>query len=383
MSVAAAQQSTGRILLIAYHFPPSSAVGGLRAANFARCLRAFGWEPHVLTIRDRDMAQIDRSRERWLDGITIHHAAVLPTIEGLYSAAIRRWRRNRRLTLPSAAGPVATASPNGKRTETLKQRVKRYILSMLALPDRERGWLPTAVIGAVTRIRRHRMGWIMTSCPPYSVHVVGVIVKRLTGVKWIADFRDPWMTTGSKRLFPTSALSLAIERWLERRVIERADLVVFNVERLRNAYRDRYRTVPRGKLVFIPNAVSSRAVPDRTAAPKYDRFTLTYTGSLYLGRSPEPVFKALATLIAEGRLAPNGARLVLAGQCDNIEGVPTLTVAGAYGLENMVEVQGTVSYEAAMENSASPVTQEYAGKMMALGEGPPTFYNLDVLDDRS
>jgi hypothetical protein len=41
------------------------------------------------------------------------------------------------------------------------------------------------------------------------------------------------------------------------------------------------------------------------------------------------------------------------------------------------------SYEAAMENSNLPVTQEFSGKMMALGDGPPTFYNLDVIEDRS
>ena len=36
-----------------------------------------------------------------------------------------------------------------------------------------------------------------------------------------------------------------------------------------------------------------------------------------------------------------------------------------------------------MENSALPQTQEFSGKMMALGEGQPKFYNLDILDDRS
>jgi len=41
------------------------------------------------------------------------------------------------------------------------------------------------------------------------------------------------------------------------------------------------------------------------------------------------------------------------------------------------------SYESAMENSALPQTQEFSGKMMALGEGQPKFYNLDILDDRS
>jgi hypothetical protein len=39
------------------------------------------------------------------------------------------------------------------------------------------------------------------------------------------------------------------------------------------------------------------------------------------------------------------------------------------------------SYDAAMENSNLPVTQEFSQRMMALGDGPPTFYNLNVIED--
>jgi hypothetical protein len=39
------------------------------------------------------------------------------------------------------------------------------------------------------------------------------------------------------------------------------------------------------------------------------------------------------------------------------------------------------SYEEAMRNSALPETDAFSQKMMALGDGPPTFYNLDVIDD--
>ncbi len=41
------------------------------------------------------------------------------------------------------------------------------------------------------------------------------------------------------------------------------------------------------------------------------------------------------------------------------------------------------SYEEAMANSESDVTQEFASKMMPLADGEPTFHNLDVVEDRS
>ena len=40
------------------------------------------------------------------------------------------------------------------------------------------------------------------------------------------------------------------------------------------------------------------------------------------------------------------------------------------------------SYESAMENSNLPMTQEFSQKMMALADGAPTFFNLDVVEDR-
>ena len=40
------------------------------------------------------------------------------------------------------------------------------------------------------------------------------------------------------------------------------------------------------------------------------------------------------------------------------------------------------SYEAAMENSAMPETDALSRKMMTFAEGPATFYNLNVINDR-
>jgi hypothetical protein len=41
------------------------------------------------------------------------------------------------------------------------------------------------------------------------------------------------------------------------------------------------------------------------------------------------------------------------------------------------------SYDDAMKNSEDPRTQALAGDMAKLADGPPTFYNLDVIDEIS
>jgi glycosyltransferase involved in cell wall biosynthesis len=189
----------------------------------------------------------------------------------------------------------------------------------------------------------------MTSCPPYSVHLIGLAVKIMAGTKWIADFRDPWVTTVSKRSYPTSAMSIRLASWLERKVIEKADLLLFNVERLRNAYRERYAHVPVEKFVFIPNGIASRALEQTAPVAKYECFTLSYIGTLYVGRSPEPVFQAISQLIQEGKTTPEAIRIKLVGDCQTVDGTPTASLIGKYGLESSVEVHDPLPYTEALE----------------------------------
>ena len=40
------------------------------------------------------------------------------------------------------------------------------------------------------------------------------------------------------------------------------------------------------------------------------------------------------------------------------------------------------SYESAMENSHDVTTEELSQRMAALADGPPTFFDLDIVEDR-
>jgi hypothetical protein len=304
-----------------------------------------GWRVRALTIPDRSIEQLDPARLTTVEGIPIDVAPVWPTGISLLTAALKLRRRSQPAGATSPTPrPRTTGAVKG---ESFARRIRRYVMSFAFLPDGEKGWCVPAIVEAVRQIRRHRLRWFMTSCPPYSVHLVGLMVRTLTGARWIADFRDPWMTTGSKRLYPTCAASLTIESWLERRVIERADLVVFNVERLRDAYRSRYAHVTASKFAFIPNAIA--AVSQSAPAPAFDRFTICYTGSLYVGRSPEPVFHAVSKLIRAGTVMPDAVRILLVGQCRFIDGTPTEHVVRRYGLESTVEVRDFVPHAEAFD----------------------------------
>jgi hypothetical protein len=311
-------------------------------------VKEFGWAPLVVTITDEHVSGRDESRLAGLDGVAVSKAKPARSLSELYLAIKRLVAPARE---PAAMPPIQSvaASPNSPRPETRTRALRRYMLSLMVLPDAERVWICPAARTAIKEIRRRRASCIVTSCPPYSVHVAGLIVHAFTGVRWVADFRDPWMSGGRKSLFATSRLSLAIDRWLERQVVERADVIVANTRKLCASLRAAYPHLPESKFVMVPNSIDVSRLADLRAMPKDPVFTITYTGSLYFNRSPEPLFRAVRQLLDGGALQRPDLRIALTGQCDRVGDVATTELIRRYELEGMVTVSEPIAYGAALE----------------------------------
>lgn len=341
-----------KILIISYHFPPSQAVGGLRAANFARYLPASGWQPCVLTIKDKYIDNLDAERLQGLESLTIYKTNKLPQVMEFYRLAkssLKKMLKSRQKGTDGSTGSKNRSDESEISEDTL-QRVKRYYASLfLALPDYEKNWILPASTKAIREIRRNKIDYILTSCPPYSVHLVGLLAHLATGANWIADFRDPWYVASKKRMYPTCTLSRKIEGALEKQVMKRARLVLCNTERLCDTLASAYSKVKKNGFVYIPNGISTDIFSGLRDLPKYEKFTLTYTGSLYFFRTPEPVFKALKELIDKGQVDRDSFTIKLVGHCDTIDGSPTIDLVSAYGLAENVEILPPVPYLKSLE----------------------------------
>jgi glycosyltransferase involved in cell wall biosynthesis/2-polyprenyl-3-methyl-5-hydroxy-6-metoxy-1,4-benzoquinol methylase len=206
-----------------------------------------------------------------------------------------------------------------------------------------------AVIEAVRAIRREKIEYILTSCPPYSAHLVGLLAKWTTGVRWwVADFRDPWMTTGTKALSPTCSASLGIERWMERAVVGNADRIVTNTEMLCEGLKRAYDSIPKERFACITNGFDRDFFSRFAHLQKERTFTIIYAGSFYFGRTPEPVFQAVHDLLREGAVARQDVRIRLVGHCRSVEGRPIDELIERYRLRDVVEVLEPVSYNKAI-----------------------------------
>jgi glycosyltransferase involved in cell wall biosynthesis len=334
-----------KVLLIAYHFPPSAAVGGIRAANFAKYLPESGWEPVVLTIGECDIESCDDTR-RAAGELVVVRASKWPTILSAYRTAKQMIARRHRATAETTVGTIApaAAAPADNRQSSLAARIRRLFLSLLYVPDGDRGWILPAIVRALWEIHTRKIRCIVTSCPPYTVHVVGLVVKLLTGVRWVADFRDPWMSGGRKALYVTSPLSLRLDRWLERRVVRNADMVVGNTPALRAALQRGYPEESPAKFATLTNSIDLGQFAPYRHVPKDSIFTITYAGALYFNRTPEPIFAAVRHLIDDHGIEPTTMRIRLIGNCDHVGPVPTVDLVRRYQLERVVEISPPVSY---------------------------------------
>ena len=341
-----------KVLLISYHYPPSVEVGGLRSANFSRHLPHFGWVPYVLTLRDECLDRADPEKLKYVGSVKIFKAGRMPTLSQVYVGIKRigqRLFRKSRKSVTRSDNGTGPGRSSSRIAETRSQKLRRYILSFLSLPDEQRNWVLPAVIQGIRIIKREKIDCIFTSSPPYSVNLVGWLLKLLTGVRWIADFRDPWMTGGSKKLYMTCAASLGIERWLEWRMVQNADLIVANTEMLCEAFRKAYGSQLPDRFVCITNGFDGELFSSLGPLEKEQVFTIIYTGTLYFGRTPEPVFQAVRELIQEGRIDAQAIRIRLVGQCQVIDGRPTGEIVHGYQLDGIVEVLEPVSYNRAIE----------------------------------
>lgn len=218
--------------------------------------------------------------------------------------------------------------------------------SLLAQPDRWSSWWPAAVWHGLRLIRRHRVRVIWSTYPIMTAHCVAYTLSRLTGLPWIADFRDPVASSVASN----NRLTISTQMRWERRVLSRATYSVFTAPGALRSYADRYPEIDiAGRLKVIPNGFDE---DDFVNLPLFESFDggrplhMVHAGILYpSGRSPTPFFEALANLRDSGFFGARDIRVTLrASGSEALYG----SELERLGLEDMVTLAPTLSYREAL-----------------------------------
>lgn len=285
-----------RVLLVSYAFPPDPLPGALRPGFLARHLPDFGWEVTVLTACANDPP---------FEADVVHTGTAVQ---------------------PGQARRIGAILPKDGALRSLLRAVKDAVV----FPDELAGWIPHAVRAGRRLLAERRYDAILTTALPTSVHVVGACLSKLSGVPWLADYRDLW--SGNPHM-PWGPVKQNAQRLTERCVLRQAA----HISTISEALAEPLRSMHGKGVSVIENAVDTAVwdgVPDE---PPVD-FNLVYTGTMYGGkRSAEPLFRALAQLRDGGDPAAC-ARVHFYGPGN--EHVPL--EARRFGVESQVEVHGVV-----------------------------------------
>lgn len=261
-----------RALLIAFYFPPIGGAGVQRPLKFAKYLPEFGWDVSVLTV-DADKSSVrDESFARDIDErLTIDRAPMV-----------------------GASFPYSLFVKAGLKT------LPSLIDQWLFVPDNKIGWLIFALERAATIVESRKIDIIWTTSPPFSSHLIGWMVKKMTGVKWVADFRTEW-STGPYRHFPTP-LHRLLHRSMERMVVNSADAVVTLSPPHTDIYREADRHC-RSKYHTIENGYDEEDMSG-PVAEKPPKFRIMYTGATYQYQNPWTFLDAVGEIVRR-RLIPD------------------------------------------------------------------------------
>jgi len=170
-----------KVLIITYYWPPAGGPGVQRVLKFVKYLPEYGWKPIVLTVENGNYPAYDESLiDEIPSGCIIYKTKTWEPFS-FYLKINRKLSNN-----------IPTHILETTKEETFFSSIARFIRLNFFIPDPRKGWIRCIVKEGKRMIEKYKPDLIFSSSPPHSVQLGAMKLARKTGLKWIADFRDPW-----------------------------------------------------------------------------------------------------------------------------------------------------------------------------------------------
>ena len=270
-----------KILIISYYWPPSGGSGVQRWIYFAKYLKAFGWEPYVLTV-DENSASYSV-----LDQSLLSEVNDIPTIR---TKTIEPLKWYSRLNSGSTYGGIPQGSVT---TKTVFGKLTAFIRGNFFIPDARKGWRPFALNAAQKLIKDFGIDKVVTTGPPHSSHWVGAQLQYKFGIKWFVDLRDPWVTVFyNKQLYRTS-WAIKNDKKQEQKIILKADAVITTLAG--GLHRYLKNIAPNQNFLIIPNGYDTELM-NTVTGQTFPEFHVVFTGLLTKNQEYEGFLSVLDEL---------------------------------------------------------------------------------------
>ncbi|WP_421763008.1 hypothetical protein [Ekhidna sp.] len=280
-----------KILIITYYWPPSGGVGVQRWMNYAIQLNNRGWDPIILTPENPQFEIKDEKLLEKVKDIPVYKLPIWEPFNLFHKLTGNKDRKN-----------VQQGLVLEKTTRSFKDKLMIWVRGNLLVPDPRVFWVRTASKKAISLVKEHDIGTVITTGPPHSMHLIGRRVRKATKVKWVADFRDPWSEWDVLEKLNTSTIIRGVHRKLESRVKEEADVAVTVSARLAQSF---------GGIEVLHNGVTSDAL--NKSELEFSNFTIGYFGMLNELRNPRQLWQLLDQMCRENQVFASKLRVRIGG----------------------------------------------------------------------
>lgn len=310
-----------RVLVITNLFHASPRIPGL-----CKYIGEFGWEPVILCT---PLGKDPQSRL----GPPNDFTEKFHVIEVNYPDTIAKIKELFGFKKDGGSRAQIEKKFGGEKQSPLKTLLRKMVIlsaASLVYPDEMRFWRKPATKKARELLRNEHFNAILSSSSPVTSHSIAQAAKKTSQLPWVADLRDLW-TQNHNYLYPK--LRKRIEEGLERRTLEDADALTTVSDSLADKLKNRFHIEP---TYNIPNGFDPEMVND-PPVPLTKQFTVTYTGSIYVGKQdPKKILKALRESVDAGLINSKDVQLRFYGikqdwLQNDIEGLGLQDIASQYG----------------------------------------------------
>jgi hypothetical protein len=283
-----------KVLIITYYWPPAGGPGVQRWLKFVKYFRDFNIEPIVYTVKNPNYPIIDESLKKDIPS----------SVMVLYHPI---WEPNNFLSLfgKKKKESAGFLNPNPSFFGKLMQ----YIRANCFIPDARKYWVNPSVNFLEKYLRKHKVDVVITTGPPHSLHLIGLKLKEKSGIKWIADFRDPWTEIDYFHQLPLTKKAIQKHHYLEKEVLKKADTVLV----VGNEMNKKYSKIS-NNVVTVTNGYDGEIVEIHDDLDL--QFTLTHIGLMNADRNPKILWEVLAELVKDNQDFSNDFKLKLIGKID-------------------------------------------------------------------
>jgi hypothetical protein len=212
------------------------------------------------------------------------------------------------------------------------------------MPDRHWNWIKPAVKKGLEIIKEENIDLIFSSFGPPASHIAASKLQELTGIPWVAEYRDLWSQNPYEK---RSDISRKIEKVYEKAIMKNASAFIT----VSSPLKENLINLHRKPTYIIYNGFDKTDFMADTELTS--KFTITYTGTIYPGkRDPSPLFKAISLLEEKNKQLLKNLEIRFFGrELDKI----IYDLAAKYGVEDYVVYKGEVDHDTAVKSQKESI----------------------------